>query len=291
MVQPMAETRSLCDLIGDYEAFLLDAFGVLVTHAGAVPGASEGVAAIKAAGQRVFVVTNDASRHPERAAAWYRELGIEIEAHEVISSGTLLGGWISARGLVDKRVLVLGTQDSLQMLREAGAHPVSPVATTPGQSADWKDFDAVALCDEAGYPLIEASEAVLNAIRAWHEQGRQLPVALANPDVIYPLGGDKMGLAIGAVASMLGAALEITDGLKLTDWCEPLGKPYPPIFLEAERRAGSKKLLMVGDQLRTDIAGANNFGIDSALMTTSGVHRGELEADGPQPTFLCHGWR
>jgi HAD superfamily hydrolase (TIGR01450 family) len=287
----MPESRSLRDLAGAYDAILLDAFGVLVTHAGAIPGAAEGVAALKAAGQRLFVVTNDASRHPERAAAWYRQLGIEIEAEEVISSGALLTGWVRQHGLEDRRVAVLGTSDSERMLQQAGATPVRPTASALDGGPGDEGFDGVALCDEAGYSLLDASELVLNAIRSRRRRGRPMPVALANPDVVYPQGHDKMGLAIGAVATMIGAALEVTDGLALTDWCDPLGKPYPPIFEEAARRAGSKKLLMVGDQLRTDIAGANGFGIDSALMTLGGVHHGEVPEGGPRPTFLCESWR
>lgn len=287
----MSETRSIRDCAGAYDAILLDAFGVLVTHTGAIPGAAEGVAALKKAGQRLFVVTNDASRHPERAAAWYRQLGIEIEAEEVISSGALLAGWVSQHALEGQRVAVLGTSDSERMVQQAGAQPVRPTASALDGGPGDDGFDAVALCDEAGYSLLDASELVLNTIRSRRKRGRPMPVALANPDVVYPQGDDKMGLAIGAVATMIGAALDVTDGLKLEDWCDPLGKPYPPIFEEAARRAGSKKLLMVGDQLRTDVAGANGFGIDSALMTLGGVHSGEVPAGGPQPSFLCEGWR
>jgi len=49
-----------------------------------------------------------------------------------------------------------------------------------------------------------------------------------------------------------------------------LGKPHPPIFAEALKRSGSRDMIMIGDQLETDIRGANAFGIDSVLIT-SGV--------------------
>ncbi|MDP6666507.1 MAG: HAD-IA family hydrolase, partial [Dehalococcoidia bacterium] len=47
-----------------------------------------------------------------------------------------------------------------------------------------------------------------------------------------------------------------------------LGKPYLPIFQEAARRAGSDHVVMIGDQLETDILGANRAGIASAVVTT-----------------------
>ena len=54
-----------------------------------------------------------------------------------------------------------------------------------------------------------------------------------------------------------------------------LGKPGPALFAEAERRAGTRDLVMLGDQLETDILGANRYGIDSVLVgggvTVAGV--------------------
>jgi len=40
------------------------------------------------------------------------------------------------------------------------------------------------------------------------------------------------------------------------------------MFEEAARRSRSRDLLMVGDQLATDILGARRFGIPSVLITT-----------------------
>ena len=50
-------------------------------------------------------------------------------------------------------------------------------------------------------------------------------------------------------------------------------------------RAGSRNVVMIGDQLATDIAGANAAGIDSALIT-GGVATASIPAGGPQPTWL-----
>ena len=51
-----------------------------------------------------------------------------------------------------------------------------------------------------------------------------------------------------------------------------LGKPHSPIFEEAVRRAGTRDMVLFGDQLHTDILGARRFGIDSVLVL-SGVTR------------------
>jgi ribonucleotide monophosphatase NagD (HAD superfamily) len=46
------------------------------------------------------------------------------------------------------------------------------------------------------------------------------------------------------------------------------GKPNAPPFAEALRRSGTRDMVMLGDQLETDIRGANDFGFDSVLVTT-----------------------
>ena len=57
------------------------------------------------------------------------------------------------------------------------------------------------------------------------------------------------------------------------------GKPYKKIYqktLEKIKVKNKKKIIAIGDSLRTDILGANNFGIDSALVL-SGIH-GNIKA-------------
>ena len=48
-----------------------------------------------------------------------------------------------------------------------------------------------------------------------------------------------------------------------------LGKPYSPMFdAIKERLKGYERIAFVGDQLHTDIAGANQAGLDSVLIGT-----------------------
>ena len=70
---------------------------------------------------------------------------------------------------------------------------------------------------------------------------------------------------------------------------ERLGKPYAPIFAEAIRRAETSDAVMVGDQLDTDVAGANDYGIDAALMTGGVTLKAAgFSPNGPQPKYLIN---
>ena len=61
------------------------------------------------------------------------------------------------------------------------------------------------------------------------------------------------------------------------------GKPYKEIY---EMCFDTKeKVLAIGDNLRTDIKGANNLNIDS-LFIYNGVHRNEIKNDEDLPALL-----
>jgi ribonucleotide monophosphatase NagD (HAD superfamily) len=59
------------------------------------------------------------------------------------------------------------------------------------------------------------------------------------------------------------------------------------MFERAVAAAGTRRVVLIGDQLATDIRGANDFGIDSALVGT-GLTRLEREwaDDDPRPDWL-----
>ena len=64
-----------------------------------------------------------------------------------------------------------------------------------------------------------------------------------------------------------------------------LGKPFRGVYetcFAALGIADRRRILAVGDSLRTDIAGANGAGIDS-LLVTGGIHAEEFGLSGGQP--------
>ena len=68
------------------------------------------------------------------------------------------------------------------------------------------------------------------------------------------------------------------------------GKPEKPLMLASIERTKSKKPIVVGDRLDTDILGANNVGIDSLLVLSGVTSVAELLNAVPdeRPTYL--GW-
>lgn len=267
--------RALADR---HDAILFDAYGVLVNAAGALPGAAEAVTLLLARDQPFLVVTNDASRSPERASARFTRLGIPVRPEHVLSSGMLIAPALEAHGLQGRRVVVLGTGDSAGYAREVGALVVAPDSADPA--------DAVVIADEGGFDTLGTLDDTLSMILAAHAAGQRPTLLLANPDLVYPSAGGHFGFTAGSLAGMLERALTLLLGDDAPRF-EVLGKPARRHFEAALARVGTRNAVMLGDTLHTDIAGARAVNIASGLVLTGVTTAAQaLAAGAAGPTYL-----
>ncbi len=249
-------------LLARHDALLLDAFGVLITGVGAVPGAAAALERIRASGTPFVVLTNDASRLPETCSRRYAALGLpDVEPDQVVTAGSLLRRHMRAAGLVGSRCMVLGTADSRAYVERAGG-------TVVGLDPE-ADVDAVVVCDEDGYPLLQGLNAAVTAALRRLDAGGPLALLLPNPDLLFPTAHGRYGVTAGAVAAAIEAALRHRTGARGDLAFTPLGKPHRPIVEEALERLGHPRdPVLVGDQLGTDILCANRAGIASVLVAS-----------------------
>src|SRR6266511_64776 len=91
-----------------------------------------------------------------------------------------------------------------------------------------------------------------------------------------PLPGN--GALVAALATALGRGPDLV-----------VGKPEPALFGQAAERTGSRRPLVVGDRLDTDIEGAHRAGMDSMLVLTGVARPADLLAAPQQrrPTYLA----
>jgi HAD superfamily hydrolase (TIGR01450 family) len=245
----------MAQLIERYDALLFDAYGVLVHGDGPLPGASELLTRLRQEQKPFFIVTNSAARLPEDAADRYQRLGLPIEPEHIVSSGSLLQPWFAAAGLQGARCAILGPVGTFQYVEQAGATAVAPT----------EDFDALVIGDQVGFPFLDGMDAALSRLIEKFDRGETPPLILPNPDLIYPKAAG-FGLTCGAMATIIESVLaQRYPGRAGTHFIH-LGKPEAAIFAEAVQRAGTCNVVMIGDQLDTDIRGACRFGIDSALV-------------------------
>jgi HAD superfamily hydrolase (TIGR01450 family) len=271
-VVPRAATIS--ELLASYDGVLLDAYGVLVDGRGALPGARELIDALNGRGIPYAIVTNDASRSQATYERRFAGLGLAIPGDRVVSAGSLLPGYFRAKGLAGARTCVLGTADSIAFVVEGGGVPVDVVAGM--------EVDAVAVCDDSGTPFLEGIELAVSALVRAVEAGRTPAFVLPNPDLVYPKGPGELGFTAGAMALLIETALARRFPGHQVE-LDRLGKPMPHIFREAQQQLGVSRVVMIGDQLETDVVGALAAGIDVALL--AGVSRWVPHAT-LTPTYL-----
>ncbi len=263
-------------LLERYDTLLLDAYGVLVHGGGALPGAVELIGTLNRSDKSYYLLTNGAARLPVHSAVHYRRFGLELPAERIITSGSLIAPHFAAQNLHGARCMVLGTEDSCRYVSEAGGEVVS--------SSD--DFEVLVVADQSGFSYLETLDAVLSTLYARLDRGDDITLILTNPDLIYPKGVHAYGYTAGAIALLIEAALGLRYPQREELHFTRLGKPHRAMFEEARRRAGSGRLVMIGDQLETDIRGARDYGLDSVLITAGVSGTAALRAVGaPQPTY------
>ena len=263
-------------LIADYSVVLLDAYGVLVDIQGALPGATNLIEKLNRMQKPYFILTNDASKLPETSARLFSTFGLDIAPDRIITSGTLLKEYFKINHLIDARCVVLGPEDSVRYVESAGAQQVS----------EHDAFDVLVLADEAGFPFIETVDAVLTGLFHKLDRRETVHLILPNPDLIYPKADNGFGITSGCIALMIEAALRLRYPDRDQLGFARLGKPHAAMFQEALRRSGTRDMVMIGDQLETDIRGANAFGIDSVLIDTGVTPINTVDSSGRNhPTY------
>lgn len=269
---PPASLINAETLIERYDALFFDAYGVLLHRDGPLPGACQLLERLHQLGKPYFVVTNSAARLPEHAALRYQAFGFPLEAHQIITAGSLIAPHFKANGLEGSRCAVLGPEDSHRFVAKARGIPVP--ATEP--------FDVLVIGDQVGFPFLEHMDAALSHLIQRFDADRPVALVLPNPDLIYPKP-EGFGLTCGAMATVIEAVLAQRYPERMDTRFTILGKPMPTLFEEAARRAGTRNAVMIGDQIGTDIRGAHAFGIDSALVTGGVAELSFFAEDLPYP--------
>ena len=283
MTQGLSQTiDNLEQMNHRYDGFLFDAYGVLMDADGPIVGAVEAWHRLAQLGKPCWILSNGSSKTLSETLGTYKAMGLAVDPSQIISSGSLLLGYFEEQGLVGAPTAVLGTKGSRQLCIDAGAHVVDLLVE--------QDFLVLVLANQTDYPLLPSLDAALTIICRRLEAGQPCHLILTNPDLIYPKAQLSYGFTAGSLALMIEAAMRLRLGPQAPSFVR-LGKPSARMFAEAERRAGSRHLLMIGDQLETDILGANHYGLDSVLVGT-GLSQIAVWPDYPvKPTYILRQWR
>lgn len=263
MADKLQRLTGLGEVINRYSTLFVDVWGVLHDGAAAFPQAGDTLVRARQCGTKVVLITNSAAGLASIADR-LGELGIGAHAYDhIVTSGELTRRHLLAQGALEAWLPVL-------VVRQ-GAGP-SWLSTLPHPVVE--RIEDAGLIIVASMPYRTEAELQTSGLDALIDCGcgRGLPMVCADPDETYPEDG-VVRLGPGWVARLYREA-----GGKVIEF----GKPHPPVYEEALRLVGAPspgEVLVIGDNLSTDIVGAAKQGFDSLLVLEGGVHGGATEGE------------
>jgi HAD superfamily hydrolase (TIGR01458 family) len=223
-------------------AILLDIDGVLHVSGEPIPGAGDALRRLRTNGHRLRFVTNTTTRSRAELATELRSNGIEVEDDEVQTAASAAVGALKGR-----RVLAL-TMHAL-------------IADLEGIELVGEGADAVLLGGADETPETNLVFSYMNLARAFGELELGADLYCLHRNKWWQT---KRGPMLDAGAFVAG--LEYAAGVEAT----VLGKPSRAYFEAACEALDADPSLtwMVGDDLESDIAGAQGLGMRTVLVRT-----------------------
>lgn len=245
----------LSEIASDYDAYLIDLWGVLHNGQQAFPEAVLALAELKALQKKIILLSNSPRRVPS-AESRLAELGIVRDFYdELYTSGE--DCFQALQYSEDEWYRKLGSCyfHIGPKADKCMAHELSEMKASSVEEADFvlvtgtNDWEV----DVSAYvPVLERAYEL------------RLPMICANPDLTVLFGGETV-ICAGAIAQYYeGIGGEVRYH----------GKPYPGIYKVVMQKffpIRQARILAIGDSLRTDIKGAAQFNIDT-LLVLSGIH-------------------
>src|SRR5262249_15261198 len=247
----------VASLGGSYDVVFSDVWGVIHNGIAAFADACDALARFRAAGAAVVLITN-APRPSDVVARMLDRLAVPRPAYDaIVSSGDVTRGVIAGRA--GQSVLQIGPERDHSIFDGLG------VTSAPAETADY--VVCTGLFDDERETADDYRD-LLATVRA-----RQLFMVCANPDIVVERG-DRLIYCAGAIADLyahMGGEVLYA------------GKPYAPIYdaavakatAQSKRDIPRRRVLAIGDSVRTDLQGAQAYGIH-CLFVTAGIHAEEL---------------
>lgn len=243
-------------------AYLIDLDGTLYSGGAAIPGAVEALARLRARDVPYRLVTNTTSRSRAMLLDRLRNYGFDATPDEIFTA-TLAGS---------------------ELARTAGYRRVAPFLPEPALA----DIEDLELVGGTSGPASARPDAVLVG-----DLGDRWTYALLQEAFDYLMGGAALlalsrdrywlqGERLALDAGPFVAALEFAAGKKAA----VAGKPSAAFYTAALRSLGlspSTRAAMVGDDLWSDVEGAQAAGLQGWLVRTGKYRESALRESGVRP--------
>ena len=256
-----------------FDAICFDIDGTLVYGPRAIPGAVELIDLLHRDGTPFLFLTNDGDHTRKQKCGFLNRAGIRAEESEIVSCLSVLPELARLNGWDQGLLFQVGSVGDNEGLRLE--HDLARLESCRG-----------VLMGEGKYDWKSHWEALTD----FFKRHPDAPFIVPNPDLCWPNAATG-GIGIGAGGQARCLQLLLREmGFEIKPLY--LGKPYPAIYDFAARKLGiteRARILCVGDSLASDILGANQAGMHSALVL-SGI-TSEQQAENAigklRPNVVC----
>jgi HAD superfamily hydrolase (TIGR01459 family) len=246
------DNKGLRSIADNYDIFYIDLWGVVHNGINLHKGAINALEEITKAKKKYVLLTN-APRPNNSVNIFLEKIGMKKEIRaKVYSSGEASLSYLKKNFLNEKFYHLGPTRDFDLFL-------------------DFKK-DKTLEINECSYilctGLFEEQGEDLNYYKELLEMHIDKKMICTNPDLIVDRG-KKRELCAGSVALVFE---------KMGGEVVYFGKPFPAVYNQSIDNK-DKKILSIGDNLNTDIKGANLLNYDS-LLISNGIHKDEIKKEG-----------
>ena len=248
------EIASFENITNSYEVYFIDLWGVIHNGIKLFDNAIKVLKKLKDQNKKIILISN-APRTNKTVKKFLTNLKFDLDLiNLLVTSGDVTRNYIQDHS--NKNFYHLGPDKDKDLF--------DGINNIVEKHEEASEIICTGLIDEIGQNIQDYENFFLKLIE------NKKTFTCANPDEVVS-GGDKIEFCAGALAKYYK---------KLGGTVKYFGKPYEEIYKFAKLRSEEEfnkkidktQILAVGDNLKTDIAGAQNFCIDSVLIL-NGIYK------------------
>ena len=241
------DQEGLRTIVLEYDLYFIDIWGVVHNGIQIHSQAIEVLAKLEEY-KKEFVLLTNAPRPNKTVIEFLKKMGLKGYFQNVFTSGEAALRYLR-KNLYSKKFYHVGPPRDFDLF-----------STFKNQKVEELNLADYILCTG----LFDNYENDLNYYKNLFQNFTSKKMICTNPDLIVDRG-EARELCAGSVAEVF----EELNGEVIY-----FGKPYPPVY-ELSAKVKNRKVLCIGDNLNTDIKGANIQKFDS-LLIGGGIHRNEI---------------
>lgn len=273
-------------IINDYDAFIIDQWGVLHNGKSPYEGVLHCLSQIHSRRKPMILLSNSSKRKSESVKG-LKKVGIDPSLFaDIITSGEL--GWhmlrdrnLAAYSASSRRdssaplkLFVIGNgDDDKDYIQSSGCVFASPLECelilARGTFSLYTSSNPL---ECRNFPVADDLIQSVSPFLAQCAQ-RKIPMLVTNPDNMRPGSNSPMP---GQIAAMYDEMLSSRANI------EYVGKPHKKVYEECNKSletllSSGSRICCIGDSIEHDIKGARSYGFDS-LWIVNGVHSNEMNS-------------